>query len=76
LSCPYPRRKFCSESKEELPVGGKRPRFLWAVDRGHLNSIEVFVNSNADGIAPVSDFYFTLDYILKLMGFEVGSVCI
>jgi hypothetical protein len=38
-------------------------------------SIEVFVNSNADGIAAVSEFYFMLDYILKFMGFEVGSVC-
>jgi hypothetical protein len=58
-----------SDSEEKTPL-------QWAVDRGHLRSIEVFVNSNADGIAPVSDSYFTLDYILKLMGFEVGSVCI
>jgi ankyrin repeat protein len=43
------RPSLVSDSEERTPLH-------WAVDRGHLNAVEVLVNSNADVNAQVSDF--------------------
>ena len=49
--CSYDsfRHTLVSDSEERTPLP-------WAVDRGHLDAVEVLVNSNADVNAQVSEF--------------------
>jgi ankyrin repeat protein len=56
-----------SDSEERTPLH-------WAVDRGHLNAVEVLVNSDADVNAQVSDLFAHFTHCdLKFMADKLGE---